>query len=65
MSGEEIDKISPWSEGIQDRIQAFIDSRKFDYPKVLVVMYGDLDFSFFMVCPEIKRIQKGGASEQK
>ena len=27
MSDEELDKLSPWSEGIQDRIQAFINSR--------------------------------------
>lgn len=28
MSDEELDKLSPWSEGIQDRIQEFISSQE-------------------------------------
>ena len=28
MIDEELDKLSPWSEGIQERIQTFIDSKE-------------------------------------
>ena len=28
MTDEELDKLSPWSEGIQERIQTFIDSKE-------------------------------------
>ena len=28
MTDEELGKLSPWSEGIQERIQAFIDSKE-------------------------------------
>ena len=28
MTDEELDKLSPWSEGIRERIQTFIDSKE-------------------------------------
>lgn len=28
MTDEEFDKLSPWSEGIQERIQTFIDTKE-------------------------------------